>query len=65
MPVVSPVPVEVGQVAVLVPPGAAVAQGAIAQGDAIVRVNGSPGLALVVGHSIPWRPSTLMKIILF
>lgn len=61
MPVVSPVPIEVGQVAVLVPPGAAVAQGAVAQGDVIVRVDGSPGLALVVGHSIAWRTSTLFS----
>lgn len=61
VPVVSPVPVKVGQVAVLVPPGAAVAQGAVAQGDVVVRVDGSPGLALVVGHSVAWRPSTLVS----
>lgn len=61
VPVVSPVPIEVGQVAVLVPPGATVAQGAVAQGDVIVRVDGSPGLALVVGHGIAWNPSTLVS----
>lgn len=52
VPVVSPVPVEVGQVAVLVPPSSTVAQGAVTQGNVIVWVNGGPGLALVVGHSV-------------
>lgn len=61
MPVVSPVPVEVRQVAVFVPPGTAVAQSAVTEGDVIVRVNGGPGLALVVGHSVTWRQSTIFS----
>lgn len=55
VPVVSPVPIEVGQVTVFVPPGAAVGQSAVTQRDVVIRVNSGPGPALVVSHSITWR----------
>lgn len=62
VPGVSPVPVEVGQVTVLVPPGAAVGQGAVTQGNVIIRVNGGPGSALVVGHGIACRMTTKVGV---
>lgn len=52
VPVVSPSPIEIGQVTVLVPPGTAVGQGTVAQGDVVVWVDGGPGPAQVVGHGI-------------
>lgn len=58
VPVVSPVPVEVGQVTVLVPPGAAVGQSAVTQGNVIIQVNSGPGTALVIRHSIACRTRT-------
>lgn len=64
VPVVSPVSVEVGQVTVFVPPGATVGQGTVTEGDVIVWVNGSPGPALMVGHSITWGSSTIINKII-
>lgn len=58
VPVVSPVPVEVGQVTVLVPPGTAVGQSAVTQGNVIIQVNSGPGTALVIRHSIACRTRT-------
>lgn len=55
VPVVSPVTIEVGQVTVFVPPGAAVGQSAVTQRNVVIRVNSGPGPALVVRHSITWR----------
>ncbi len=61
VPAVSPFPVGVGQVTVFVPPGAAVGQGTVTQGDVIVWVNGGPRPALVVGHSITWGSLTIIS----
>lgn len=61
VPVVSPVPIEVGQVTVFVPPGAAVGQGAVTQRDVVIRVNSGPGPALVVRHRITWRTRAAEK----
>lgn len=61
VPVVSPVPIEVGQVTVFVPPGAAVGQSAVTQRDVVIRVNSGPGPALVVRHSITWRTRAARK----
>lgn len=45
-------PVEVGPVAVLVPPSPFVGEGAVGHGDVIVPVLGGEGSALVVGEGI-------------
>ena len=60
VPAVSPFAVQVGQVTVLVPPGAAVGQGAVTQRDVIIRVDSGPGSALVVGHGVTWGLSTIV-----
>lgn len=52
---VPPLPIEVGQVTVFVPPGTTVSQGTVPQSDVVVWVNGGPGSALVVGHGIAWH----------
>lgn len=52
VPVVSPFAVEVSQVTVFVPPGPAVREGAVAEGDVIIGVDRRPGPTLVIGHRI-------------
>lgn len=52
VPGVAPLSVDVGEVTVLVPPGAVVVQGAVTHGDVVVFIDSSPGLVLVVGHRI-------------
>ena len=44
--------IEVGKVAVLVPPGSVVGKCTVAKGDVIVRVHCGEGPTLVVVHSI-------------
>lgn len=48
-------PHEVHSMAVLVPEGALVGEGAVCDGDVIVVVIGGEGSTLVVGHGVTWR----------
>ena len=61
MPGLSVLPVEVGPVAVLVPPGAFVRERAVGDGDVIVPVLGGEGAALVVDQGIAcdWTQGTV------
>lgn len=47
--------VEVGPVAVLVPPGAFVRQGTVSDGDVVVPVFRGEGSTLVVAQRVPWE----------
>lgn len=47
--------VEVGPVAVLVPPGPFVGQGAVSDGDVVVSVFCGEGSALVVAERVTWE----------
>lgn len=48
-------PHEVDSVAVFIPEGALVGEGAICDGDVVVVVVGGEGSTLVVGHGVAWR----------
>lgn len=47
--------VEVGPVAVLIPPSPFVGEGTVGHGDVIVPVLGGEGSALVVGEGVTWK----------
>lgn len=51
-------PHEVDSVAVFIPEGALVGEGAVRDGDVVVVVVGGEGSTLVVGHGVAWREDT-------
>lgn len=53
MPGLSILAVEVGPVAVLIPPGPLVGHGAVGHGHIVVPVLGGEGAALVIGEGVP------------
>lgn len=53
MPGLSVLAIEVGAVAVLIPPGPFVGHGAISHSNIVVPVLGGEGAALVIGEGVP------------
>lgn len=51
-------PHEVDSMAVFIPEGALVGEGAVCDGDVVVVVVGGEGSTLVVDHGVAWREDT-------